>query len=274
LAGSAPWVVTETWINEATTDRNRGRAIAFYAAIMAAGFAVGPKTLDWAITMNASPLPWFIGLQVISMIVVLPLRRLGPVLDDNGEQHVGHVFLAVPALMSAAFVSGAIDASAFSFLAIWGNRVGYDESFALTLLSIFIAGNVILQFPIGWMADRLGPRLVMVGCGVVCIIGPLLFLSSVAAMPDILAVVAFVWGGCVWGSYSVALVAMGRRYAGGELAVVNAAFVMAYTCANVTAPPLSGLAMEILDPHGLMVVALVVAAAFTLLVLARRREFE
>ena len=113
----------------------------------------------------------------------------------------------------------------------------------------------------------------MLGCGIVCVIGPLLALSGLTAYPIWLGFVAFIWGGCVWGAYSVALVAMGRRYAGGELAVVNAAFVMAYTFANVAAPPASGLAMDVIGTDGLMLVALAVAASFTLLVFLRRREF-
>ncbi|MDY0872736.1 MFS transporter [Dongia rigui] len=273
LSGSVPWVVTETWINSATSSETRGRAVAFYAAIMAAGFAAGPEVLKWSIHFGASALPWLIGLSVLSLLIILPLRRLAPAMDDSGGAHVLGVFLTLPALLSAAVVSGSIDASFFSFLAIWGQRVGFEESFALTLLSVFIAGNVLLQFPVGWMADRMGPRPVMLGCGVVCIIGPLLALSGLTAYPIWLGLVAFIWGGCVWGAYSVALVAMGRRYAGGELAVVNAAFVMAYTFANVAAPPASGLAMDVIGTNGLMLVALAVAASFTLLVFLRRREF-
>ena len=273
LSGSVPWVVTETWINSATSSEARGRAVAFYAAIMAAGFAAGPEVLKWTIHLNMSALPWLIGISVVSLIIILPLRRLAPPMDDNGGAHVLGVFLTVPALLSAAIVSGAVDASFFSFLAIWGQRVGFEETFALTLLSIFIAGNVLLQFPVGWLADSIGPRPVMLLCGVVCIIGPLLALSGLTAHPVWLCIVAFIWGGCVWGAYSVALVAMGRRYAGGELAVVNAAFVMAYTFANVAAPPASGFAMDTIGADGLMIVALVVAASFTLLVFARRREF-
>jgi len=273
LSGSVPWVVTETWINSATSSETRGRAVAFYAAIMAAGFAAGPEVLKWTIQLNASALPWLIGISVVSLIIILPLRRLAPPMDDNGGAHVLGVFLTVPALLSAAIISGSVDASFFSFLAIWGQRMGFEESFALTLLSVFIAGNVLLQFPVGWLADRIGPRPVMLLCGAICVVGPLLALGGLTAYPIWLGIVAFIWGGCVWGAYSVALVAMGRRYAGGELAVVNAAFVMAYTFANVAAPPASGLAMDLVGADGLMMVALVVAASFTLLVFLRRREF-
>ena len=274
LVGSVPWVVTETWINAASSDRNRGRAVALYAAIMAAGFATGPETLKWAAALDTSPLPWFIGLQFLSLLIIIPLRRLAPVLEDNDGAHVFGVIRSLPALMSAAVISGALDASFFSFLAIWGQRVGLTDSFALTLLSVFIAGNVLLQFPIGWLADRYGPYPIMLLCGAFCIVSPALFWGGLAAKPILLGGFAFVWGGCVWGAYAVALVAMGRRFTGGTLAVVNAAFVMAYTFANIVAPPVAGLAMDSMDPHGLMLVAIIFAVSFTLLVTWRRREFD
>jgi MFS family permease len=274
LAGSVPWVVTETWINAASSDRNRGRAVALYAAVMAAGFATGPETLKWAATLDTSPLPWFIGLQFLSLLIIIPLRRLAPALEDNDGAHVFGVIRNLPGLMSAAVISGALDASFFSFLAIWGERVGLSGDFALTLLSVFIAGNVLLQFPIGWLADRHGPYPIMLLCGAYCILSPAMFWGGLAANPVLLGTVAFIWGGCVWGAYAVALVAMGRRFTGGTLAVVNAAFVMAYTFANIVAPPVAGSAMDAMDPHGLMLVAIIVASSFTLIVTLRRREFD
>lgn len=273
LAGSVPWVVTETWINVASSDRDRGRAVALYTAIMAAGFATGPETIKWAVALGLSPLPWFVALQVISLFIIIPLRRSAPALEDAGGANVLGTFLKLPALLSAAFVSGALDATFFSFLAIWGTRIGLDETFALTLLSVFIAGNVLLQFPVGWLADRFGPRPVMLGCGVACVVAPALLLCGLEAWPLLLGTVAFAWGGCVWGNYSVALVSMGRRFTAGELAVANAAFVMAYTFANVTAPPVAGYAMDIVNPQGLMMLALLIALGFTLLVWRRRGEF-
>lgn len=273
LSGSVPWVVTETWINVASNDRNRGRAVALYAAIMAAGFAAGPTTLNYALEIGISPLPIFIALQMISLLIVVWLRRLAPSLAEGGHGSLRGVFIALPALLSAAFLSGALDATFFSFLHIWGQRIGFDEAFALHLLSIFIAGNILLQFPIGWLADRLGPYPVLLGCGIACIIVPILVLAGLPALPALLTVVTFVWGGFVWGAYSVALVAMGRRYTGGYLVMINAAFVMVYTFSNVVGPPIGGAAIDWVGPNGLMVVALVVAALFTLLVAARRKEF-
>ena len=269
LSGSVPWVVTETWINTASTDKNRGRAVAIYAAIMAAGFAAGPLTLQWAESVQLPPFPIFIALQVVSLAIIYLVRRLAPRLDDHGSGSIIGVFIALPALLA----SGSLDAAFFNFLPIWGERVGLDASFALSLLSIFIAGNVLLQFPIGWIADRTGPLPVLIGCGLACIATPLAILLGLPQSPVLLAIFTFIWGGCVWGTYSVALVSMGRRFTGGYLVMINAAYVMVYTLANIVAPPLAGSAIKLWNPHGLMIVAMAIAAGFTLLIIVRKKEF-
>lgn len=274
LSGSVPWVVTETWINAASSDRHRGRAVAIYAAVMAAGFAAGPLALQWAESLQVQPFPIFIALQIVSLAIIYFLRRLAPRLDDSGGGNMVAIFLTLPALLSSAFISGALDAAFFNFLPIWGERVGLDAGFALTLLSIFIAGNVLLQFPIGWIADKTGPLPALVGCGFLCILTPVVMLLGLPQWPILLACVTFFWGGCVWGTYSVALVSMGRRFSGGYLVMINAAYVMVYTLANIVAPPMAGSAIDLWNPHGLMVVAATIAAAFTLLIVVRKKEFQ
>jgi len=268
FAGSVPWVVTETWINVVAGDRSRARVIALYGTIMAAGFAAGPIALTAVGTEGVAAVLSFAALNAAALGPIFLVRKLAPVMSFAGPLRISGIVLAMPAILAAAFLSGAVDTAFFSFLPIWGLRTGLDETFAVTLLSIFVAGNVLLQFPLGWMADVVGYRRVMLGCGIACILGPVLALHSVAA-PLALGIVLFVWGGTAWGVYSIGLAALGRRFKSGPLASANAAFVMVYTLANITGPPLAGLAIEAWNPHGLIALMLVFAVAFTGLVLWR-----
>lgn len=269
LAGSAPWVVTETWINVIAGDRRRGRIIGLYGAVLAAGFAAGPLVLGLFGTGGLAPFAAFFALHVVAILPIFLVRRLAPRLSfDGGGGGLVAMLLAMPVLLAGAFLSGAVDTAFFSFLPIWGRRSGLGKDYALLLLSIFIAGNVLLQYPLGWLADRGGYRRVMIGCGLCAVAGPLLTLQSLGS-PWLLGIVMFLWGGTAWGAYSIALAALGARFAGGALAAANAAFVMVYTLANITGPALAGLAMEVWGPHGLMYLMLVLGLAFTLLVVAR-----
>lgn len=264
MASAVPWIVSETWINLLAGQQHRNRIFALYGAIIAMGFATGPIILTLVGTEGPAAISCFIVLSVISSVPIVLLKKFMPPLDEATDHNLLRIFRAVPALLAAAFLSGALDAALFSFLPIWGLQTGLDRQFSLTLLSIFIAGNIVLQFPLGWLADHLGPRPVMLGCAVLCLLGPVAIMLSLQHHV-LLAALFFVWGGSVWGAYTVALAAMGRYFTGSALAVANAAFVMVYTFANVIGPPLAGYAFDAWPPQGLMVVSFGVALIFAII---------
>jgi MFS family permease len=249
-------------------DRNRARVVALYGAVLAVGFAAGPLVLTVTGSDGPAAVICFASLNVAALAPIFLVRKLAPVMGFAEPLRISGIVLAMPVILAAAFLSGAVDTAFFSFLPIWGLRSGFGEAFAVTLLSIFVAGNIVLQFPLGWLADVLGYRPVMLGCGLACILGPLLALSVIGS-PIALASVLFVWGGAAWGTYSIGLAALGRRFKNGPLAAANAAFFMVYTLANVSGPPLAGLAIEAWNPHGLIALMLGFGVAFTVLVLWR-----
>ena len=55
ISGAVPWVATETWINIMAKKETRGRLMATYGGVMAAGFAVGPILLTTVGTGGLTP---------------------------------------------------------------------------------------------------------------------------------------------------------------------------------------------------------------------------
>jgi MFS family permease len=268
VAGSIPWVITETWINIIADDRSRGRAIAGYAAVMAAGFACGPLIVTTVGFEGALPLIVFTLLKISAIVPILLIWNLSPTIERSGATGITAMLKAMPLLLAAAFLAGAADTAFFSFLPIWGLRIGLDDATAVTLLSLFVIGNVVLQFPIGWLGDKTDYRLVLTGCGAICAAGPVLAYVCPPS-PYLLGVILFFWGGAAWGVYSVSLAALGKRFTGTLLAAANAAFVIIYTVANITGPPVAGLALSLWNPHGLLAFMFAMAAAFLALALFR-----
>ncbi|MGD1877774.1 MAG: MFS transporter [Kiloniellaceae bacterium] len=268
LAGAGPWIVTETWINAVASSGGRGRVVALYGSVMALGFVVGPLLLT--LLGSEGPLPFvaFTLLYALAVLPILLMRGRAPKLDVAHKTRYAGILLAAPALFAAAVLAGVVDIAFFSFLPIWGLRNGLEESFTVLLLTVFVSGNIVLQFPLGWLADTIGYRRAMFLCGLVCLIGPGLA-PQVLAMPWMLAAVLFVWGGAAWGIYSIALAALGLRFRGALLAAANAVFVIAYEIANIVGPPAAGAAVDLWPQHGLMAVMAGAAGLFVLIVLSR-----
>jgi MFS family permease len=261
LATAVPWVATETWINTVADARSRGRVIAVYTAVLSLGFAAGPLVLSVVGTDGWSAPLVFFALEAAAIIPTFAVRKLSPYLETEARLPVLGAIWAMPAVFAAAFVGGMVDTAFLTFLPIWGLRTGLDHEFALALLSIFIIGNVILPFPVGWLSDRIGIRPVMALCGAISVIGPLLSVYF-AASPILLSIVLFVWGGAVFSLYSLAMTDIGHRCRGTSLAAASGALVVVYTISNISGPPLTGAAMQAWGVHSLMAVSAVVAAMF------------
>ncbi len=265
MCGAVPWVGTEIWLNSIANERSRGRVTALYGAVMAASFAAGPIVLT--IVGVQGNIGYFLsaGMMAVSLIPLLFIWNLAPVLHLPHGIRYAQFITAIPSLLAAAMLCGMVDMAFFSFLPIWGLRSGFDEHTAILLLSIFVLGNVVLQFPIGWLADHTNRRMILLACGAVGIVGPI-GVSIFSQFPITTGIIFFFWGGCAWALYTIALAMLGERYKGGMLTAASAAFVIAYEISNVVGPPIAGIAIEIWEPHGLMALMSIVSLLFCILV--------
>ncbi len=263
-----PWILSETWTNQVTTQGIRGRVMAMHATTIAAGFTVGPAILTVIGTEGATPFYFCAGILICAMTPLFIIQRWFPEIPKHERTRVSGIFLIAPTVFAAAFVAGALDTTVFSLMPVWGLQIGLDETQAVTALSVFIAGNLLLQIPMGWLGDRFGRRKVMILCGSMATLGAFLTSQLVGQWFPMLSVM-FLWGGFGWALYSLALAMMGERFKGGALAAANAAFVMAFEIANITSPPTAGYVMGIAGPDGLLAFLGSMTGLFTLGIIIR-----
>ncbi len=264
------YVVSETWLIAIAPAAKRGRLMGIYTSIVSAGFALGPVTL--AIVGTEGWPPFLVGIGAFclcGLILVLVLPRLPDMRDDKHHTSVGGFVLLAPLLLFAVFTAAAFEQGLLSLFAVYGQTYGSSEGRIATLLAVFIAGNIVLQVPLGGVAGRIGSISTMGLCAAVAVIGcallPLLF-SSPFIWP-----MAFVWGAVAFGIYTMALIELGERFSGAILITGNAAFALAWGAGGIVGPPLTGAFMDIFGAQGLpLALGLLSGALLAMLVLGRR----
>ncbi|WP_162913122.1 MFS transporter [Rhodospirillaceae bacterium SYSU D60014] len=246
------FIISEAWINELAAGPTRGRVMGLYTTVLSLGFAVGPFLLP--ATGIEGWLPFLVGAAcAIAALVPLALSRGAiPVPKREAQASLLHFLTRAPTLLAAVAAFGVFDAATLSLLPLYGLRNGLDEATTAYALGVLIAGNVFLQYPLGWLADRLPPRALMAGCAVATVLGSLL-LPAVIASPLLLWPLLFLWGGAAFGVYTLALAELGHRFSGALLLAGAAAFSAIWGAGAILGPPLAGLAMEHLGPDGLPV---------------------
>lgn len=270
--GGVPWVVSEIWMNVVVEERQRGRVMGIYAMMVALGMALGPMVLQ--VVGVYGPVPFLTG-AALSLLVAVPLLphwRTAPVIRVDAASGFSAVVVLAPLAMFAAFACGLGEQVAFSFLPVYAVGAGVPADTGALWLSAFVLGNVVLQWPIGWLADHADRRLVLAGCTLVSA-GLVISLALVPAQwTGTIAVVAL-WGGVSFSIYPVGLALLGQRFRGGDIARANTAFSLLYILGGLIGRPLAGGAMDVLGEPGLgWTLAVFYLAASGAALLALRRS--
>lgn len=262
------WVTSETWINTIVEDRIRGRVMGIYVTALSAGYLAGLPVLYFI--GSEGFLPFFIVSATMS-VAVFPLifaRNLAPGIKTTEGFGIFGAMRRAPATMSAALTDGFVLGALFAFFLIYVQRLGFDERSAIVLLIVMSLGNVVMQYPIGLLADRFDRRLLL-------IIFALLVAAGTAALPFVLMdpiwrwILLFVWGGVMGGIYTCGLALVGQRFQRDELAGANATFIFTYEVGTLTGPVVGGLAMSVWNPNGLIVVTVAAGILFAIVATAR-----
>ena len=250
LVGGVPWVVSEIWMNTVVEESKRGRVMAVYGIMVAGGMALGPAVLQVVGVYGPAPFLTCAALSLLVAVPLLPHWHTAPrIRIDGGSNYVSVVWLA-PLAMFAAFAGGLGEQVAFSFLPVYAVGAGVSAETGALWLSVFVMGNIVLQWPIGWMADHFDRRAVLAGCALVSMV-------LVGVLPLVPATSLFVigtvllWGGISFAIYPVGLALLGQSVKSGDIARANTAFSMIYILGGLIGRPMTGAAMDLFREPGL-----------------------
>ena len=267
--GVIHWIASETWINLLARDASRSRVMAVYATVMAGGFVGGPLLLSLTGIDGWLPFVAVAAASLCALIPVLLIRSAPPAMGEKLEFSLPQIMRAVPMVMAAALVAGFVDASLFALIPVHQVRAGIDTQVAVLSLSVFMAGNLALQYPLGWIADHTSRRGAALGTAAVIVAGAAAYPFLLSGLGAGFWAMMFVWGGVSWGMYTLGLALLGERFPSGQLAAANAAFVMVYEMGSIAGPVISGAALDRWPVFGLPCAVGLVAASFIAVALRR-----
>ncbi len=264
------FVGSEIWINQLAPETHRGRIIGFYGAIATAGFAIGPLLLGLLGTEGMAPFMAAAGLMIAGFIPVLAGRSLRAPESHDGTRGVWLALLAVPLLHLAGLIHASAELGISSFLPLFALDQGLSEERAIILLTAFGFGNVLLQIPIGYLADRINRQTMLAACALVAsaCVALLPWAESYGAM----LVVALIAGGSIVGIYTLGLTMIGSRFPGAAAATGNAAFALAYAVGSMAGPLATGGAMDVFGNNGLPLAIGVLTGVYGLVLLGASRR--
>jgi MFS family permease len=254
------WIASEIWMNSACGTESRGTVMGIYGTVFSIGIVAGPVLLEFTGTEGAQPFGVGAACLILTLVPMMMLRKVASAPQEfTPLRGLFEALKTAPIVMLAAFVAGLVESADLTLLPLFGMHAGLNEKAALLLVAVFMVGNVVLQVPIGLLADRYGRKTLLGICAAASCVGPLLLQRSLST-PLLLWSLLFVWGGTLYAFYSQGIALLGEQFAVEFLPTANTLFVMVYCLGGVIGPSAGGMAMDLWPGRGLPVLLSAAAA--------------
>ncbi|MGB5326696.1 MAG: MFS transporter [Gammaproteobacteria bacterium] len=264
-------MVTESWLNEAASNKTRGQILSFYMITNYFAAGCGQFLLTAG---DPSQFQLFSLASIIFSLALLPVlltRAKAPVPVRSKRMHVWTLYRIAPLGVFGVFCCGLINSSIHGLSPVYATNMGFSEAQLSTFMAAIIMSGLFLQLPIGHLSDRIGrgPLLVYIP-----VLVALAAISMVYALEyTFILIGAMVFGAFVFTLYSLAAATANDMVNADQRVQVAGALLITYGAGAVSGPILAGQFMALLGPQGLFFYfALVCLLLSAFAIMMRRRR--
>jgi MFS family permease len=242
-------MVTESWLNEAASNKTRGQILSFYMITNYFAAGCGQFLLTAG---DPSQFQLFSLASIIFSLALLPVlltRAKAPVPVHAQRMHVWTLYRIAPLGVFGVFCCGLVNSSIHGLSPVYATNMGFSEAQLSTFMAAIIMSGLFLQWPIGHLSDRIGrgPLLVYIP-----VLVALAAISMVYALEYAMILIgAMVFGAFVFTLYSLAAATANDMVNADQRVQVAGALLITYGAGAVTGPILAGQFMNLLGPQGL-----------------------
>jgi MFS family permease len=166
----AIFIVTESWLNDRATNRNRGQILSLYMIITYVAFATGNLLLNVSSPTKYEPFILISVLFSIALVPILLAKKKPPKFKKTASMSIKELYRISPFGSFAMLCTGFIYSAVLTLASVYAanmNLTIYEISILLTLI---VAAGAIFQWPIGYISDRMDRRKVIITSGILAII--------------------------------------------------------------------------------------------------------
>lgn len=262
FAANSIFMVVQSWLNERTESQHRGQIMAFFYVCYTVSYGLGALLLSQIDVNSLAPFMIGCGLFIFSVIPISTTKIPGPALPEKIKLDLIGVYRLSPVGLVGAFVSGATGMTLQGVGAIYGTLLGLTPAAIGLLMACTQAGNLVIQWPMGFLSDRIDRRLVLIAAAAAITLISL-FLTGLNAETFVILVLAFAaFGGFAEAIYSISTAHANDWAEGDDYVTLSGTILVVWSVGAVVGPVIVTPLMSWLGPHGLPLYAAGIAAAY------------
>lgn len=264
-------IIVESWLNEKSSNSQRGQILAIYTIIFYLSTALGqlfltiPKDSEFFVFTVGSVLVLF------SLITIAMTKIKEPILKPFEQYSFPKLYAIVPLALTGSFIGGFFVGSFFTMLPLTILHK-FDSTTVLSIfMSLTLIGGLVSQWPIGKLSDKYGRRKLIAFCGFFTAFVSLLFII-VPELNSYYYILALLLGVTIFAIYPLSLArANDVLDENKDMVEISRALLFAYGAGSFISPIILGIIFTFLNYEAIFFIYLTIGFFLGLYSLSRKR---
>lgn len=155
------YIVVESWLNDSSTNANRGRILSAYIIV------ANIVTMAGQLMVNASDTggpTLFLVVAILICLSIVPLSltpTLTPTPIPSARLDLRKLYRASPVGVVGCLMAGLAEGAFWSLGPVFAQGRGMITADIAWLMAAFVFGGTLSQWPLGWISDKIDRRIVI-----------------------------------------------------------------------------------------------------------------
>ena len=238
------FIVVESWLNDRSTNRDRGRILSIYIIVTNIVMMAGQLMINLADTRGST---LFMAVAILICAAIIPLALAPAAVPKpipSAKLDLRFLFSMSPAGAWGCFLVGAAEGAFWSLGPVFAQDRGMQVSEVTLLMVAFVLGGTLSQWPLGWISDRTDRRYV-IATTAIGTVGTGLILAFWAP-PDFYTVfsIAVLHGALMVPLYALCVSHANDQAPNDRLVEISGGLLLVYSVGATIGPTLGALFME------------------------------
>ncbi|MCI2393552.1 MFS transporter [Aliiroseovarius sediminis] len=246
---SGVYVTAESWLNNAADNQNRGKALSLYMFVQMVGIIAAQGLL---VIGDPGGFILFILPSVLVSIAFAPILLSispTPAFETTKGMSLRELFTISPLGCVGFMALGGVFSAQFGMASVFGQQVGLTVGQISAFVSALYIGGLVLQYPIGWISDRMDRRaliLIVTAIASVAALLPVVF----GVRYELLLVSSFLLGGMTNPLYALLLAYVNDFLEPENMPAASAGLIFINGMGAIAGPLITGWVMGVMGPIG------------------------
>jgi MFS family permease len=270
-------IIVESWLNALVPNEQRGRILTIYVLVYGLFYGAG-QLLGQNLNVRGPEFLIIAGIATtLALVPMVGIDVRAPTLPHRVKLEILKALRTSPASVLACLLNGLILTGFFTVGPLFGVRIGFDQQHVVVLMACVSLGGLFLQWPIGYISDKVDRLYALIGLGVgVLAIAAVLMTVDRGTPFALIGVMFAVFGGFAESLYAVGVAHANDRADKTDYVALSSTLLFTWALGAAIGPTTGTYAIQLISPHAFFGYVIALTLCFTVFALWRlyRRKFD